>query len=150
MKQLLLILFLAVSFIGFSQTETDLRKLNANRQFLATTDLVYPYLDSPPFYPGGGEKWNQYVLSSPVIKKAVENAKAQQLAPGNYTVVVKFAIGADSLVRDVKIVSKPIGYGLEQAAIELVKNSGKWIPANVEGKDTKAYLNLPINFAIKD
>jgi hypothetical protein len=148
MKQVFLCLLSLVTIEAFSQTDADLRKLNANRQFLATTDLVYPYLDSPPFYPGGGEKWNQYVLSSPVIKKAVEDAKAQGLAAGEYTVIVKFEVGVDSMVHTVKPINKPIGYGLEQAATELVKGSGKWIPAHIEGKNEKAWLNLPVRFRI--
>jgi hypothetical protein len=88
-------------------------------------------------------------MSSPIIKNAIENAKAQQIPAGNYTVIVKFAIGADSTVQDVKTISKTVGYGLEQAAMELVKGSGKWIPANIEGNDTKAFLNLPVNFMIR-
>jgi hypothetical protein len=149
MKQILFVLMLGMSLSAFSQTNADLSKLKANRQFLAQTDFVYPYIDSPPFYPGGGEKWNRYVMSSSVIKKAIEDAKAQNMPAGNYTVIVKFAIGADSTVQDVKTINKTIGYGLEAAAIELVKGSGKWIPANIEGNDTKAFLNLPVNFAIR-
>jgi hypothetical protein len=37
---------------------------------------------------------------------------------------------------------------LEEAAIKLVKDSGKWTPANVEGEATKGYIQLPIRFSI--
>ena len=149
MKQLLFICVL-FSFTGmaFAQTESDIQKLNRNRQFLATTDLANPYIDTPPFYPGGGEKWNKYVMGSSIIKDAMEKASAQKAAPGKYTIIVKFLVNADSTVSDVRTISRPIGYGLEEAAIQLVKESGKWIPANIAGSNTKAYLKLPVHISL--
>lgn len=107
MKQLLLLGFVPTfSIIGFSQTDNDPRKLNATRQFLTTTDLVNPYIDMPPFY-AGGEKWNEYVLGSTVMQKAIANASAQNMTPGQYTVIVKFAVSADSTLSDIQTVNKP-------------------------------------------
>lgn len=136
------------SIAGFSQTNADLANLKAAREFLATTDLVYPYIDSSPGYVGGNEKWSKYISSNPVFKNAVEAAKEKGIASGNYTIVVKFAVNPDGTVSDAKAVSKPIGYGLEEAAVKLIEGSGKWIPANVEGKDIKSYLNFPVKFSI--
>ena len=149
MKQLLFIcVLLSFSGVAFTQTESDIQKLNKNRQFLATTDLANPYIDTPPFYPGGGEKWNKYVLSSTVIKDAIEKASEQKATAGKYTIIVKFMVNTDSTVSDVTTVSRPIGYGLEEAAIQLVKESGKWIPANIAGVNTKAYLKLPVRITL--
>ena len=149
MKQLLFICML-LSFTGaaMAQSASDIQKLNRNRQFLATTDLANPYIDTPPFYPGGGEKWNQYVLGSSIIKDAIEKASAQKATPGKYTIIVQFLVNADSTVSDVKTISRPLGYGLEEAAIQLVKESGKWIPANISGTNTKAYLKLPVHITL--
>ena len=149
MKQLLLLGFvLTFSIVGFSQTDNDLRKLNATRQFLATTDLANPYIDTPPFYPGGGEKWNKYILESTVMQQAIESANARNMSPGQYTVIVKFAVNTDSTLSDIQTINKPLGYGLEEAAIQLVKGSSKWIPANMGGANTRSYLKLPVNITI--
>ena len=149
MKQLLLLgVALTFSIIGFSQTDSDLRKLNATRQFLATTDLANLYIDTPPFYPGGGEKWNKYVLASTTMQQAMESARAQNMIPGKYTVIVKFAVNPDSTLSDIQTINKPLGYGLEEAAIQLIKGSGKWIPANISGANTRSYLKLPVNITI--
>jgi hypothetical protein len=131
-----------------SQTEAQLKQLDSSRKFLATTDFVYPYIDTPPGFVGGNEKWSKYFYESDVIKKAIDKAKEQNIPSGNYTVVVKFAINPDSTIGDVKTVSKKVGYGLEEAAMKFVKDSGKWIPAHVEGENTKSYLQLPVKFTI--
>ena len=139
-----------ISFVSHAQTDSLLKKVDSARKFLATTDVVYPYIDTPPLYEGGNEKWMQYIFGSPILKNAVKKAKEQNAPLGKHTVIVKFAVDDQGKVSDVHTINKPIGYGLEEAAVKLVESSGKWIPANVEGKNTKAYLNLPIHFTISD
>lgn len=149
MKKVILICILSMGAVaGFSQTSNDLAQLKSAREFLATTDLVYPYIDSSPGYVGGNDKWSKYISSSTVFKNAVEAAKDKGMAAGNYTIIVKFAINPDGSVSDAKAITKPLGYGLEDAAVKLVEGSGKWVPANVEGKDIKSYINFPVKFSI--
>jgi hypothetical protein len=149
MKQLLLIcVLLSFSGLAVAQSESDIQKLNRNRQFLATTDLANPYVDTPPFYPGGGDKWNKYVSGSSIITAAIEKATSEKAEPGKYTIVVKFMVNTDSTVSDVTTVNRAVGYGLEEAAIQLVKESGKWIPANISGVSTKAYVKLPVRVTL--
>jgi TonB family protein len=149
MKKVILSLSLVLAAMaGFSQTDHDLAQLKSARDFLATTDLVYPYIDSGPGYVGGNEKWSKYIESAPVFKNAVEAAKNKGIAEGSYTILVRFAINPDGSVGDVKAVSKPLGYGLEEAAVKLIQQSGKWVPANVEGKDVRSYVNFPVKFSI--
>lgn len=149
MKKVSLFCILCLAYIaGFSQTNADLANLKSARQFLATTDLVYPYIDSGPGYVGGNEKWSKYISSNSVFKNAVEAAKEKGMPSGSYTIVVKFAVNPDGTVSDVKTVSKPLGYGLEEAAVKLIQDSGKWIPANIEGEDRKSYINFPVKFSI--
>jgi hypothetical protein len=147
-KFYLLCLVTGIAFTSEAQTEAQLRELDSARKFLATTDLVYPYIDSSPGYPGGDKKWSSYVSGSDVIQKAIEKAKEQHIPSGKYTVIVKFAVKPDGTVGEIKTTSKPVGYGLEEAAKQLVAESGKWIPAHIEGKYTKGYVQLPVNFSI--
>ena len=149
MKSVCLIAF--TLFLGFNaaaQTQNQLQHLKQTRQFLATTDFVYPYIDSAPAYEGGDEAWRKYVLSSGIFKTALENAKTSGTPAGTYTVIVKFAVLADGSVSNVSTVNKSVGYGFEEAAIKLVKESGKWIPANVEGEERRSWIKLPVYFTI--
>lgn len=143
-----LCLLSAAAFTSQAQSDSVLRELDSSRKVLANSGMVYPYIDTPPGYVGGNTKWSAYVTGSNLITKAIDLAKKQNAPAGKYTVVVKFAVNADGTVGDVKTVNKPVGYGLEEAAIKLVQGSGKWVPANVEGKNTKAYLNLPVVFEV--
>lgn len=149
MKKIILSLVPALFAIaGNAQTDSLLKKVDSARKFLATTDVVYPYIDTPPLYEGGNEKWVQYLDTAMVLKHAIRKAKEQGAPAGRHTVIVKFAVDENGNATDFQTTNKPIGYGLEAAALELAKGVGKWIPANVEGKNTKAWLNLPINFVI--
>lgn len=151
MKKCVLSLLLAgAAYVTSAQSSTPVTTLTEARAYLATTDVVYPYIDSAPEFPGGTTAWNAYVTKSDLVPKASATARAQGMKEGVYTVVVRFAVMPDGSLAQVKTVGKPFGYGLEAAAIRLVAESGKWIPANVEGTDSKGYIHLPVKFSITD
>jgi hypothetical protein len=149
MKKIVFIcLAAATSLAGFSQTDQQLRELDSARKALAFSGMVYPYIDSSPGYPGGDKKWSEYVNSTDLMKETIAKAKEQKVPAGRYTVVVRFAVNADSTLSDIKPVGKKVGYGFEEAAMQLVQGSGKWIPAHVEGQHRKSHLQLPVSFTI--
>lgn len=147
-KIVFLSLAAAVSLSAFSQTDGQLRELDSARKELANSGMVYPYIDSSPGYPGGDTRWSQYVNTADLMKETISKAREQKVPSGRYTVVVRFAVNADSTLSDLKVVGKKAGYGFDEAAIKLVQGSGKWIPAHVEGKHIKSQLQLPVNFTI--
>ena len=135
---------------AYAQSDATAKNLSAARSFYATTDVVYPYIDSSPMYPGGHEKWVQFLDSTRILEKAMGEARKQKLPGGVYTITVKFAVNTDGSTGDFRIVGKPIGYGLEEAVVQLVKESGKWTPANIEGTPARAWMQFPIRFTIPD
>ena len=147
-KTIIFSLTIFVAVAGNAQTDSLLKKVDSARKFLATTGVVYPYIDTPPLYEGGNEKWIQYLDTATVLKNAIRKATEQGAPAGRHTVIVKFAVDENGNATGFQTINKAIGYGLEEAALQLVKGSGKWIPANVEGKNTKAWMNLPIHFTI--
>lgn len=147
-KYISLLFFTATVYTSFAQTDSAQKELDSARKFLATTDVVYPYIDTPPAYPGGNTKWSEYIGQSKIMLTAIHKAKAAGIVQGKHTVVVKFAVTEDGVLNNITTTNKPVGYGLEEAAIKLVQGSGKWIPANIEGKITKAFLQLPVHFTI--
>ncbi|TCJ14490.1 hypothetical protein EPD60_10915 [Flaviaesturariibacter flavus] len=151
MKNTLLIGLLALcGFTAQAQTQTEKQQLTSMRAYLAESDYVYPYVDTPPLYPGGQDKWSRYINGNSILLNAGMEAARKGLATGHYVVTVRFAVNADGSVGEVKTLGNKIGYGLEDAAIALVKSSGKWTPANVEGSDTKSWVNLQIRFHVFD
>lgn len=147
-KIVFLSLAAALSSAVFCQTEEQLRELDSARKALAFSGMVYPYIDSSPGYLGGDMKWSAYVNSANLMKETISKAKEQKVPAGRYTVVVRFAVNADSTLSDFKVVGKKAGYGFDEAAIKLVQGSGKWVPAHVEGKHIKSHLQIPVNFTI--
>lgn len=145
---LLLCLATVVSISGFTQTEAQLRQLDSARKELAYSGMVYPYIDTSPGYLGGDERWRRYVDSCNLMAETVRKAKEQKVPTGRYTVVVRFAVNADSTLSEIKPVGKKVGYGFEEAAVKLVQGSGRWVPAHVEGRHIKSHVQLPVNFTI--
>ena len=147
-KVLLFCLVTVLSISGFAQTESQLRELDSARKEMAYSGMVYPYIDTSPGYLGGQEKWSRYVDSCNLMAETIKKAKEQKVPTGRYTVVVRFAVNADSTLSDIKPVSKKVGHGFEEAAVKLVQGSGRWVPAHVEGRHIKSYIQLPVNFTI--
>lgn len=106
--------FILGSITATAQVQNQLEQLKQTRQFLATTDFVYPYIDSAPGYEGGDEAWRKYVLGSGILKAALEKAQTSGTPTGTYTVIVKFAVLPDGSVGNVSTVNKPLGYGFEE------------------------------------
>jgi protein TonB len=86
-----------------------------------TDSTIFVAVQQPPTFPGGMEKWMEYVK---VNLKYPEKDKAE----GYWgKVFVTFVIEKDGSVSNPKVV-RGIGGGCDIEAIRLVKNSPKWNP----------------------
>jgi TonB family protein len=97
-------------------------------------------------FPGGESAWQQYMFKNMKIPDEVINNSPNGLSG---TVIVGFTIEEDGTVKDIYVVKSRL-YELDREAIELIKNSGKWIPAVKDGVKVKSYKNQPIVFKIID
>ncbi len=61
------------------------------------------------------------------------------------TAVVQFAIETDGNISDKKIVRDP-GYGMGQAALDVVNTMDKWIPGKQRGRVVRVLYTLPVIF----
>ncbi|HEX2629304.1 MAG TPA: energy transducer TonB, partial [Chitinophagaceae bacterium] len=68
---------------------------------------------------------------------------------GTYTVIIQFVVDVDGSVSNIVPLSDK-GYGLEQEAIRVLKQSKKWKPAIQNGRQVKAYRKQPITFVIDE
>ena len=65
------------------------------------------------------------------------------------TVVVRFTVDKQGNLRDVHVISPPLGFGLEEEAMRVVKlSSGNWEPAKQRDQPVNVRFQVPINFQL--
>ncbi len=64
-------------------------------------------------------------------------------------VMLEFVVRVDGSVADLKVISKLLGYGLEEEAIRVIKSTkGKWTPATQKGEAVNVRLRQPLSFKL--
>jgi protein TonB len=112
---------------------------------LDTTSIIFGSVDVDARYPGGSNAWRSYLESSSILSKASSKAARKKVPVGTYTVVVQFVIDRNGDISEVKSLTNH-GYGMEEAAEDVIRASGKWLPASKDGKTVKAYRKQPITY----
>ncbi|SHK32874.1 energy transducer TonB [Hymenobacter psychrotolerans] len=103
------------------------------------TTVVAP--DQPARPVGGTDaffEWIQKNQKYPVLAR-------QRKIEGR--VMVEFMIQKDGSLTDVKVL-KPLGSGLDQEALRLIKAAPKWTPATFQGQPIKQKMVLPVLFQL--
>ncbi len=87
-------------------------------------------------------------VKAPVVINRVEPIYPEEARKARIMgiVIVRAVISRDGVVKDVQVL-KPLPFGLDQAAVDAVK---QWTfkPATLEGKPVDVYFNLTINFKL--
>ena len=91
--------------------------------------------------------WRRHLESQ--LQRYIEDAASQGMAPGQYTVQVRFLVERDGSITDVQNLSDP-GYGLGKGAVEVVKRGPKWEPGEQNGRKVRSYHTQPITFMIAE
>ncbi|MDI3320467.1 energy transducer TonB [Pinibacter soli] len=91
-------------------------------------------------FPGGVPAWNKFLAHNLVypdkaVRKRVDG-----------TVVVQFIVDKDGSIYDIQAISGP--KLLQDAAMDVIRNSPKWKPAIVKSVKLKSYKKQPITFKI--
>jgi len=92
-------------------------------------------------YPGGIKKWGAYLSNKLAYPQRAMNRDIQG------QVGVNFVVDENGKVLEA-MVSKSREWSLDQEAILIIQNSGKWIPASKDGVPVKSYKFQPINFRL--
>lgn len=106
---------------------------------------IYTKVDIDAAFPGGSDAWRDFLVRNLRGEVATKNGAP----PGTYTTIVQFIVDREGKVSDVKALTNE-GYGIEQEAVRVIKTSGKWKPAMVNGRSVKAYRKQPITFQIEE
>jgi len=107
-----------------------------NRGYYTNTEIM-------PGYPGGYNSMSTYFDN---------NIEYPQAALDNGiegTVDVNFAVDENGKLSSPKVVSKKLGYGLEDEALKLVAQMPTWTPGKMKGKNVKTYFTLPVKFQLE-
>jgi protein TonB len=91
--------------------------------------------------------WRRHLESQ--LQRYIEDAASQGMAPGQYTVQVRFLVEKDGSIADVQNLSDP-GYGLGKGAVDVVKRGPKWEPGEQNGRKVRSYHTQPITFVIAE
>jgi TonB family protein len=87
-------------------------------------------------------------VKAPIVINRVEPIYPEEARKARImgVVIVRAVITRDGVVKDVQVL-KPLPFGLDQAAVDAVK---QWTfkPATLEGKPVDVYFNLTINFKL--
>lgn len=97
-------------------------------------------VDNPPVYPGGNRAMASFLTQH--IRYPKEAAKDNVQGK----VIVSFVINEDGTISRVKTLGNPIGSGLEEEAMRVVRKMPKWKPGSDKGEKVKVLYHLPIQF----
>lgn len=99
-------------------------------------DTIYNYkdVDVKPDFSEGAEGLYKFIIKN-------FNQPNKGGLYGN--VISTFVIETDGSISDIKVL-KDVGYGSREEIIRVLKKSGKWIPAALNGQTVRCYYQLPI------
>lgn len=101
-------------------------------------DTLLKNYDTPPSYPGGSEVWMMYLMKN--LRYPPDALKKKIVGQ----VVVRFSINEKGRPNNVKAISGP--RELQQEAVRLIKNGGKWNPATLKGNPVVSQKEQAVTF----
>jgi protein TonB len=105
-------------------------------------DSVFLSVQIESSYPGGIEAWRRFLIKN--LSNNYPQEAADQGIKGK--VVVMFIVDRDGNVSDVHAIDGP--KELHELAMRVIKKSGKWQPAQQNGKIVNSYKRQPIVFTL--
>lgn len=105
------------------------------------SDEILSKVEVEPSYPGGSTAWSDFLFRS---IKYPQEAIDKEISG---TVIVEFVVDKNGDIHDIKA-SQGIGV-LAEEAVRVIKASGKWVPAEVDGKTVNAYKKQPVSFRLE-
>jgi len=96
--------------------------------------------ETKPLFPGGKLAMIEYISDSLMYPEQAISSKIEG------RVVLKFIIDDRGKICCISYIGQPIGYGIEEEAIRLIKSMPRWTPATLDGIPVAVYYQLPITF----
>jgi protein TonB len=103
-------------------------------------DKIFMKVEVESSFPGGMAAWQRYLNKS---LRYPDDAVNNEITG---RVTVRFIVDKDGNVSDVEAVGGPEQGGLREEAVRVIKKSGKWTPAQQNGRYVKSYKEQPVTF----
>ncbi len=121
-----------IKFSISSKTSTIINEKTPDNIFLIST--------IKPQFPGGRTAMIDFISNNLKYPKAAIDNRIEG------KVLLKFIIDSIGKICCVDIVGEPIGYGLEEEAIRIVRSMPNWTPAYTDDRPVAVYYRMPITF----
>lgn len=105
--------------------------------------LEFYEISEPATYPGGETALNKYISNNLTLTDSV-------LKYGKSgTILVQFTIETDGSVSDVTTINTSlVGYGMEDAVVQLFREMPKWKPARQRDQPARMRMRKPIRISL--
>lgn len=101
----------------------------------ADINEVFTIVEEMASFPGGTEAWNQFIKNN--LKEPQSDVKGRVFA--------SFVVDKQGNLQDIKLV-RGIGQGADEAVVELLEKSPRWIPGKQRGTEVNSRMNVAIVF----
>ncbi|WGQ08063.1 TonB family protein [Pedobacter gandavensis] len=138
-----------ITIIGFGKitaTAAEGKTGSLNEVAVSVEDVkVYDFVnvDRQPSFPGGMANFYSYIKNS--IKYPKE-AYANKIEGKTF---LSFIVEKDGKLSDIKV-ERTLGYGTDEEAIRVLRESPKWDPGIVNRTPVRVKYNIPINFSLSN
>ena len=113
-----------------------------HKQEIVEQEIIH-IVENMPEYPGGFEAMSAFINANLVYpQEAIDTGIEDR-------VFVGFWVETDGSLSDIKVL-RGIGYGCDEAAMEVVRKMPKWKPAMQRGKPVRIKYMFPVKFELEN
>ena len=113
-----------------------------HKQEIVEQELI-TVVENMPEYPGGFDAMFDFINANLVYPQEAIDAGIEG------RVFVGFVVEKDGSVSSIKLL-RGIGYGCDEAAMDVVRKMPKWKPATQRGKPVRMQYQFPLNFKLEN
>jgi protein TonB len=107
-------------------------------------DRIFRKVEIESSYPGGPGAWLRFLNKNLSVPDGAIDA------PGEVKITARFIVDRDGNVSDIEIADGPDNAALRNEIIRVIKKSGKWTPAQQNGRFVKSYKMQPVTFRLSE
>ena len=113
-----------------------------HKQEIVEQEIIH-IVENMPEYPGGFDAMSDFISANLVYPLEAKDAAIEG------RVFVGFVVEKDGAVSSIKLL-RGIGYGCDEAAMDVVRKMPKWKPAMQRGKPVRIEYMFPVKFELEN
>lgn len=139
MKKIIILTLLSNTFLGYSQTDTS-NGLNEPKIIAEPITII---VEQEPEFPGGKKAMFEFIDKNLIYPQAAIDSGVEGV------VNVRFIVAESGYLSNLMVVvsKEKIGFGMEEAAIDVVKKMPRWKPGRHNGVLVPITCTIPIKFS---